>query len=77
MLFKKNEEKASLKQEIRSKRIEIRELRKLHKKWIASFMKERDPTMAAIQMIVIRTQAVRIAEAEDLLILMKKHYKLI
>ena len=43
MLFKKNEEKASLQQEIRSKRIEIRDLRKLHKKSIASFMKERDP----------------------------------
>lgn len=77
MFFEKNEEKASLKRDIRNKRIEIRELRKLHREWIASFMKERNPAMAAVQMVVIRTQAIRIAEAENLLILMKKQYKLI
>lgn len=77
MLFKKNEEKTLLKQEIRNKRIEIRELRKLHRKWVASFMKETDPTIAVMQMAVIHMQAVRIAEAENLLILMRKHYKLI
>lgn len=77
MLFKKNEEKSSLKREIRDKRIEIRELRKLHRKWVESFMKETDPTIAAMQIIIIRTQAIRIAKEENTLILMKKHYKLV
>lgn len=77
MFFEKNEEKVSLKREIRDKRIEIRELRKLHKEWITSFMKECDPAVAMMQMIVIRAQAIRIAKEENTLVLMKKHYKLI
>lgn len=77
MFFKKNPEKAKLRSDIRAKRLEIKALKKLHGKWITSFMKESDPTMAVFQMAVIRMQACKISNEEDLLILMRKHYKLL
>lgn len=77
MLFKKNPEKAKLRSDIRAKQLEIRELKKLHGKWIKSFMKESDPIMAGFQIAVIRVQATRISNEEELLTLMQKHYKLL
>lgn len=77
MLFKKNEEKTALKQEIKAKKTGIAELKKRHRDWIKMFMNEMNPDMAAVQMTVIDIQAKMIAQAEVNLTLLKKHYKLI
>ena len=77
MFFKENPEKTKHRRDIRAKRSEIRELKKLHGKWINAFMQEHNPAMATCEILVIRTQAARIAEAENVLLLMQKHYKLL
>lgn len=77
MLFKKNDEAKELKQEIKAKKAEIAEARKLHQDWIKMFMDEMNPNLAVAQMAVIDYQAKRIAQAEVNLTLLKKHYKLI